>query len=88
MEVTHLSSEGQVIIPEALRTAYHWKAGQELIAVAVGDGILLKPKKPFPETTLEQVAGCLKYQGEPKSLDEMEDAIRQGVMEQWHGRGS
>lgn len=82
MEITHVSSEGQVTIPKALRDAHHWEAGQELIAIAVGDGILLKPKKPFPQTTLEQVAGYLKYEGKPKSLDELEDAIRQGVMEQ------
>ncbi len=84
MEVTRLSSEGQVIIPKALLTAHHWEAGKELIAIDVGDGILLKPKKPFPETTLAQVAGCLKYQGKPKSLEELDDAIRQGVGEQWH----
>jgi AbrB family looped-hinge helix DNA binding protein len=83
MEETRLSSQGQVIIPEALRAAHHWEAGQELIAIEVGDGILLKPKKPFPETTLAQVAGCLNYRGQPKSLDELEDAIRQGVVEQW-----
>jgi bifunctional DNA-binding transcriptional regulator/antitoxin component of YhaV-PrlF toxin-antitoxin module len=86
MEVTHLSNEGQVMIPEALRAAHQWEAGQELIAIEVGDRILLKPKKPVPQTTLDQVAGCLKYEGKPKSLEEMEDAIRQGVMEQ-HDRG-
>jgi bifunctional DNA-binding transcriptional regulator/antitoxin component of YhaV-PrlF toxin-antitoxin module len=86
MEITHLSSEGQVIIPEALRAAHHWEAGQELVAIDVGDGVLLKPKKPFPETTLTQVAGCLKYQGTPKSLDQLEEAIHQGVMEQWRDR--
>jgi AbrB family looped-hinge helix DNA binding protein len=84
MEITRLSSQGQVIIPKALRAAHHWKAGQELIAIDVGDGILLKPKKPFQETTLGQVAGCLKYRGKPKSLDELENAICQGVMEQWN----
>lgn len=83
MEVTRLSSKGQVIIPKALRAAHHWEAGQELIAIDVGDGILLKPKKPFSETTLAQVAGCLKYQGNPKSLDELEDAICQGVAEHY-----
>lgn len=87
MEVTRLSSQGQVIIPKALRSAQHWETGQELIAIDVGDGILLKPKKPFPETMLAQVAGCLKYGGKPKSLDELEDAIRPGVMEKWHDRG-
>ncbi len=43
--------------------------------------IIPKPQKPFPETTLDQVAGCLKYSGKPKSLDELEDAIRQGATE-------
>ena len=86
MEVTRLSSEGQVLIPKALRSAHNWEAGLELIAIDMGDGILLKPKKPFPETTLAQVAGCLKFEGKPKSLDELEDAIRQGVMEQWQDR--
>lgn len=84
MELTRLSSQGQVIIPQALRAAHHWEAGQELMAIDVGDGILLKPKKPFPETTLAQVAGCLKYGGKPKTLDELKNAIRQGVLEQWH----
>ncbi|MDL5057264.1 AbrB/MazE/SpoVT family DNA-binding domain-containing protein [Geitlerinema calcuttense] len=67
MEVTHLSSAGHVILPKNSRVARQWKAGQELIAIDVGDGILLKPKNPFPATTLEQVAGCLKYQGTPKN---------------------
>ena len=86
METTRLSSKGQVIIPKPLRTAHQWEVGQELIAIDVGDGILLKPKKPFPETSLAEVAGSLKYQGKPKSLEELEDAIRQGITEQWHDR--
>ncbi|WP_318702360.1 MULTISPECIES: hypothetical protein [unclassified Roseofilum] len=36
----------------------------------------------FPETSLNQVAGYLKYEGIPKTLDDLEDAIRQGVEEQ------
>lgn len=42
---------------------------------------LLKTKKPFPVTKLEDVAGCLKYDGEPATLEDMEDAICQGVEE-------
>ncbi|BAU63275.1 hypothetical protein STA3757_06350 [Stanieria sp. NIES-3757] len=79
MKTTKMSSKGQVIIPKALRESHNWEEGQELIAIDMGDGILLKPKKPFPETTLDRVAGCLKYQGTPKSLEDMEDAIRKGV---------
>jgi AbrB family looped-hinge helix DNA binding protein len=81
MKTTKMSSKGQVIIPKALREIHHWEEGQELIVINVGDGILLKPKKPFPETSLDLVAGCLKYEGTPKSLEDMEDAIRQGLKE-------
>ena len=68
-----------MIIPESLLRAIGWEIGQELIVIDMGDGILLKPKKPFAETTLDEVAGCLKYQGTPKSLEDMDNAIRQGV---------
>jgi AbrB family looped-hinge helix DNA binding protein len=88
MKITKVSDEGQVIIPEELRKLYGWQIGQELIIIDMGDGILLKPKqnKIFVETTLDDVAGCLKYQGTPKTLEDMDDAIRQGVEESWNGR--
>lgn len=78
MEVTHLSSQGDVAIPKALRDAHRWEAGQELVAINMGDGILLKPKQPFQETSLAEVAGCLKFQGIPKSLNDLEAAVQQG----------
>jgi AbrB family looped-hinge helix DNA binding protein len=84
MKTTRLSSKGQVIIPKALREAHHWEIGQELTAVDVGEGILLKSNSIFDKTTLDQVAGTLKYSGEPKSLQDLEDAICLGVAEQWH----
>ena len=85
MKTTKMSSKGQVIIPKALRESHNWKEGQELIVIDMGNGILLKPKQPFPETTLDRVAGCLKYQGTPKSFEDMEDAIRQGLKELGNG---
>jgi AbrB family looped-hinge helix DNA binding protein len=79
MNITKLSSKGQVIIPKPLRTAHHWETGQELVVVNLADGILLKPKAPFPETTINDVASCLNYKGGAKTLDEMEQAIRKGI---------
>lgn len=87
METTHVSSKGQVIIPKPLRLAHHWEAGQELVAIDVGDGILLKPKTPFPTTTIHEVAGCLPYRKKAKTLVEMEGAIRQAIKERFHDRG-
>ncbi|MCC5598504.1 hypothetical protein LC586_04535 [Nostoc sp. CHAB 5714] len=45
----------------------------------VGD--LLKPSNFFLVTKLDDVAGCLKYLGKAKTLEDMENAIRQGVEE-------
>jgi AbrB family looped-hinge helix DNA binding protein len=81
MATTKLSSKGQVIIPKPLRTMHHWQPGQRLEVIDTGDGILLKPQSPFPERSLEEVAGSLKYEGEAKSLEQMEEAIRKGVKE-------
>jgi hypothetical protein len=38
----------------------------------------------FEQTTLDQVAGVLKHNEQPKSLDDLEDAIRLGVSAQRH----
>lgn len=81
MQTTKLSSKGQVIIPKTLRSRYNWRTGQELSVIDTGDGILLKPSRPFKKTELDQVAGILKYSGKPVSIDEMEAAIKKGAME-------
>lgn len=82
MDTTRLSSKGQIIIPKTLRDAYQWEAGQEFAVIDVGDGILLQPKRPFPLTSLEDVAGCLPYNGPAKSIEEMEQAIARGIQAQ------
>jgi hypothetical protein len=56
--------------------------GQELEVIYVGAGILLKPKIPFKESTLDDVAGCLKFTGKAKTLEEMEAGITEGIRNQ------
>jgi len=84
MDTTKLSSKGQVIIPKPVRTAHHWEAGQDLVVIDTGDGVLLKPKTPFQETNIDDVASCLQYFGKSKKLEEMENAIQQGAKENLH----
>lgn len=81
MNTTKLSSKGQIIIPKPIRMALNWETGQDFVVINTSDGILLKPKTPFQETTLADVASCLKYNGKRKTLDDMEQAIQQGAME-------
>jgi len=79
MTKTMLSSKGQVIIPKPVRSAHHWGEGQELFVIDCADGVILKPVVPFNQTTLREVGACLKYEGQAKSLKEMDKAIQKGV---------
>ncbi|MFI0400964.1 MAG: AbrB/MazE/SpoVT family DNA-binding domain-containing protein [Thiolinea sp.] len=87
---TRLSSKGQVIIPQSIRRTRQWESGQQFIIEETDQGILLRPVKPilFAKTTLQQAAGCLQsaYKGQPKTLEEMESAIRQGIEAQYDRR--
>lgn len=81
MTVTTISSKGQVVIPKSIRESHHWHIGEELVVIEMAEGVMLKPKSAFQRSTIDQVAGCLAYEGKPKSIDDMNEAIRKGVKE-------
>jgi AbrB family looped-hinge helix DNA binding protein len=83
METTKLSSKGQVIIPKTFRVAHHWDPGLELMVIEMGDGILLKPKAPFEETSLDDVAGCLSYEGAAKTQEDINAAMKRAARRAW-----
>ena len=45
LEVTSLSSKGQVVIPNEIREKMHLEPGTKMIVIQDGDNILLKPIK-------------------------------------------
>jgi len=79
METTKLSSKGQLVLPKSIRDAQKWRPGTQFSVEQVNGGVLLKPVRPFPPTKLEDVAGCLKYKGRPKTMAEMDQAIAKEV---------
>lgn len=42
VEVTSVSSRGQVVIPNSIRAELHLEAGDKLVVISDGDNILLK----------------------------------------------
>lgn len=70
-----LSANGQVTLPPSICQAQHWQTGQSLVVIVQPEGLLIQSPSPFPPTTPTEVAGCLAYQGEPKTLEDMENAI-------------
>ena len=72
---TVVSTKGQVILPKTIRDQRHWDAGTRLVVEDTEAGVLLTRAPLFPKTSHDQVFGILKAAGEPKSLEEMEQAI-------------
>ena len=86
MHTTRLSSKGQIVLPQSIRTARSWGPGTEFVVEETDEGVLLRPTARFPRTTLDEVAGCLGYRGAPKTLKQMESAISKEVNRR-HDRG-
>jgi len=86
METTRLSTKGQVVLPKNIRASRAWGPGTEFIVEETGDGILLRPARPFPETNLEQVAGSLRSKRKAKTVAQMHVASEREVIRR-HDRG-
>ena len=86
MERTRLSTKGQIVLPQAIRTSRAWGPGTEFIVEESAEGVFLRPALIPPESTLDEVAGCLRSKGKPKTLTQMDAAIRTEVTSR-HGRG-
>jgi AbrB family looped-hinge helix DNA binding protein len=80
---TRVASKGQVIIPKAVRERQGWAPGTELEVEDQGDAVLLRPARLFPPTTYEEVRGCLKYDGPPRTIEEMDEGIEIEARRMW-----
>jgi len=79
MQLTSLSSKGQVIIPKAMREARHWQAGTRLEVTDTADGVLLRPiqtqsKAPLPQG-LAAIRSRIAYAGPIRSVEDMNEAV-------------
>ena len=80
METTRLSTKGQVVLPKSIRASRSWGPGTEFTVEETSEGILLRPARLFPRTTLDDVMACLRYRGKPKTLAQMDAGIRREVL--------
>ena len=83
---TVVSTKGQVILPKSIRERRKWGPGTRLVVEETPQGILLKAAPLFPRTRSEDVYGCLAYDGPPKTIAEMNEAIKTEVLRR-HARG-
>jgi AbrB family looped-hinge helix DNA binding protein len=86
VETTRLSTKGQIILPKSIRVSRAWTPGTEFSVEETSDGVLLRPASRFSKTNIEDVAGCLRWKGKPKTLAQMRAAISREVVRR-HDRG-
>ncbi|WP_428391861.1 AbrB/MazE/SpoVT family DNA-binding domain-containing protein [Lichenicoccus sp.] len=73
---TTVSTKGQVILPKVIRDRLHWDAGTRLSLENTAEGVLLRPLNvAFAPRQPDEVFGCLRYSGEPKSVEQMDAGI-------------
>jgi AbrB family looped-hinge helix DNA binding protein len=72
---TTVSTKGQVILPRAVRDRLRWEPGTRLIVEDTEAGVLLTAEPLFPPTRPEDVFGSLKYDGPPKTIEDMHEAV-------------
>jgi AbrB family looped-hinge helix DNA binding protein len=80
METTRLSTKGQIVLPKNIRASRSWGSGTEFTVEETRDGILLRPARSFPETNLEEVAGCLRSKRKAKTVAQMHTASEREVV--------
>ena len=82
MRTTRLSSRGRIVLPKAIRDAHGWAPGTALIIEDSASGVLLRPRVALKPTSLDQVAGSLRFHGRPKTVEETDDALAAEVRSQ------
>jgi AbrB family looped-hinge helix DNA binding protein len=86
MDITRLSTKGQIIVPKNIRASRAWEPGMEFRVEETADGILLRPVGQFPETRLDEVAGRLHSKSKPKTSAQIRAAVAREVSKR-HDRG-
>lgn len=78
---TQVSTEGQVMLPKAVRERRDWTTGTRLVVEDTPEGVLLKEAPAFAPTPQGAAFGMLKYTGKPKTIEEMDAALLEAVAE-------
>ena len=67
MEMTKLSTKGQIVLPLRIRNSRAWNTGMEFTVEEMGDGILLRPQDILQTDPAKLVVVASGTQGEPMS---------------------
>lgn len=72
-----ITSKGQTTLPKPVREALGVRPGDRVRYIILDDEVRIIPMRP-----LARLFGALKYEGPPKTLEEMERAVAEGASEE------
>ena len=82
---TRVSAKGQVVIPKEMRDRLRLGPGRILDVVETPQGILLRPREERERISVEEgirrIREIIKYDGPALTIEEMNEAIREGWIE-------
>ena len=77
-----ITSKGQTTLPKAVREALGVKPGDRVRYAILGGKVMIMPARP-----VSRLFGALKYDGPPKTLEDMDRGIVEGAIESVLGSG-
>ncbi len=73
---TIINADGHLVLPPSLMRVLSLKAGDAVTFEDIGDGRYVLTPLPIPRSLdIKALKGCVKYDGSPVSLADMEAAI-------------
>ena len=79
MATATMSTKGQIVIPRALREQLGWAAGTKLQVEVQGTALVLRTTPAVEPTTVDDLLGCLPYDGPAKTIEEMDEGVAAGA---------
>ncbi len=72
---TRVSGKGQVVLPKAVRDLKSWPPGTDLEVIDAGDGVLLRPRSPVHQISVDEALVRLRsiyiHKGPPVPLEKL-----------------
>ncbi len=81
MPSTKLSTKGQVVIPKPIRDRLGWRSGATLEVEDRDECVVIRLQRGLQDTEVDDLLGCVDYQGPRVTLQEMDEAIAAGASE-------
>lgn len=83
MSTATMTSKGQITLPAATRARLRLVKGSKLEVSENAEGQIVLTPRPARTGDIRKLRGILKYDGPPVSIEEMNKAIEEAVVERY-----